>query len=138
MTATAHALTTTTPALFQSSGGLIRGKLKVDLGRLELTSTGVVFYQRNKLFYLFGLLGALLAARTTGKRALEIPLGAVTGLARSKYGFNKKVVDVTLADGAVHRLTIDKFDDFMTRLREELGRTGRVESSGDERWTVRR
>jgi hypothetical protein len=135
---TSTALTTTSaPVLVTSHGGIIRGKLKVDLGRVELTPKAIVFYRRNKLWYMFGLIGMLIAARTSGKRALDIDLGAITELARGKYGFNKKVLDLTLADGTAYRITVDKFDDFTAQLRDQLARRGKVESTGTERWTVR-
>lgn len=136
---TATALTVTSPpAIAESAGGLIHSKLKVDLGRLELTSSALVFYKRSKFFLLFGLLGALLARKSPGKRALDLPLATITGVARGKHGFNKKVLDVTTASGATTRFMVDRFDDFLARLREELARTGRVEATGEESWTVRR
>lgn len=135
---TTTALTTTSePALISTSGGRIRGKLKVDLGRMELTGSAIVFYQRNRLWYLFGLLGALIAARTNGKRALTIELATIGEVARGKYGLNKKVLDVKLTDGSEHRLMLDKYDDFVAQLRDQLARRGRVEAAGAERWTVR-
>lgn len=137
MTSTALTVTTA-PALSESPGGLIHSKLKVDLGRLELTSSAIVFYKRSKFFLLFGLLGALLSRKSAGKRALDLPLASITTLARGKHGFNKKILDLTTADGKTTRFMLDRFDDFTARLRDELARTAKLESTGPEQWTVRR
>lgn len=136
MTSTALA-TTSDPILLNTSGGLIKGKLNVALGRLELTPRAIVFYERSRIWNMFGLIGALIATRLKGKRALDIELSSVKELTRTKFGFNKKILDVTLTDGTVHRVMVDKFDDFSSRLREQLAQRGRLESTGEERWAVR-
>lgn len=128
---------TAEPVLATSNGGLIKGKMNVVFGRVELTARAVVFHQRSRLWMMFGLLGALLSMRSRGKRALELELTAISQLARGKYGLNKKILDVTMADGSTHRLMVDKYDDFTAQLRDQLARGARLEPAGDERWTVR-
>jgi len=111
------------------NGTIIRGKLNVQLGRYELTSSRLTFFGKSKAFMMFGLLGALLALLSKGKRALDIELSQITSIARSKYGFNKKILDVTLADGTVHRLGLDKFEEFTGALRDQLTRRPEVQIS---------
>ena len=53
------AIATTDPVVFQCSGGLIKGKLSVDLGRVELTGRYLVFYRKPFWTRMFGLLGAI-------------------------------------------------------------------------------
>jgi hypothetical protein len=115
-----QALTVQDKVLVNSNGGLIRGPLKVTLGRFELTPTHIIYYQRSRLWLMFGALGMLLSRGTAGKRALDIDLSKVASVARGKYGLNKKVLDVKMTDGTAHRLTVDKFDDFVARLREQV------------------
>jgi hypothetical protein len=114
------ALTVQDRVLLTSNGGLIGGPLKTTLGRVELTPTHIIYYRRSRLWLMFGALGMLLSRRTAGKRALDIDLSKIASAVRSKYGFNKKVLDVKMKDGTTHRLTVDKFDDFTARLREQV------------------
>jgi hypothetical protein len=44
--------------------------------------------------------------------------------ARGKYGLNKRVLDVTLADGTTHRLIVDKFEPFVDGLSQQLSARG--------------
>jgi len=108
------------PVLAETNGLIIRGKLNVRMGRYELTGSRLTFFMRSRIFMMFGALGALLQFLSKGKRELEIDLSKVTSMARSKYGLNKKILDVTLADGTVYRFGFDKFDDFTAKLRDQL------------------
>ena len=110
------------PVLAQTNGLIIRGKLNVRMGRYELTGSHLTFFMRSRIFMMFGALGALLSFLSKGKQELVIELSQITSIARSKYGLNKKILDVTLADGKVHRLGLDKFDDFTAALRDQLTR----------------
>ncbi len=118
---TSTALTTTPPPpLATSPGGLIAGKLNVRLGRVELTHHELRVLTPNRFFMMFGLIGMLLARRAKGKLALTVELSHVRTVARGKYGMNKKILDLTLADGATHRIMVDDFDRFGAALREQL------------------
>lgn len=119
-----QSLVATDNILARSNGTLIKGKLNVQLGRYELTDSRIIFYGKSKAFMMFGALGALLAMLAKGKRALDIELDAVQSVERGKYGLNKKVLDITMADGTVHRLGIDKFDQLSAVLRDQLSRHG--------------
>jgi hypothetical protein len=66
----------------------------------------------------------LLARRAKGKLALSIDLAQIRSVARGKYGVNKKILDVTVADGQTHRLMVDDFDRFAAALREQLAGRG--------------
>ena len=66
----------------------------------------------------------LFARRAKGKLALSIDLAQIRSVARGKYGANKKILDVTVADGQTHRLMVDDFDRFGAALREQLAGRG--------------
>ena len=68
--------------------------------------------------------------------AIEIPEGDDEAIARGKYGFNKNILDVTMRDGVAHRITIERYDDFTTRLRAELARHASLIEDGEQRWKV--
>jgi hypothetical protein len=119
-----QALVVLDPVLARSNGTLIKGKLNVQLGRYELTANRLTFFGKSRAYMMFGLLGALLALLAKGKRALDLELSQITAIARGKYGLNKKILDVTMADGTVHRLGLDKFDDLSAQLRDQLARRG--------------
>lgn len=122
---TSTALTTApTPPLATTNGGLIAGKLNVRLGRLELTAHELRVMTPSRFFMMFGLIGMLLARRAKGKLALSIDLAQIRSVARGKYGVNKKILDVTVADGQTHRLMVDDFDRFAAALREQLAGRG--------------
>jgi len=122
---TSTALVASTPApLATSHGGLIAGKLNVRLGKVELTAGELRVRTVSRAYQMFGLIGMLLARRAKGTLALTVALPAVTTVARGKYGLNKKILDVTVADGQTHRIIVDDFDRFAGALREQLARTG--------------
>jgi hypothetical protein len=133
---TATALTTTSPVIFQTGGGVFKGKLRMYFGRFELTGTQLVFYKRSNLWMMFGLIGALIGARTAGKRDRDIELSSITAFARGKHGFNKKIVDFTFADGGTLRVTFDKFDEMFARLHELMAQRARLIDQGEQRWQV--
>lgn len=116
------------PVLARSNGSHIKGKLNVQLGRLELTSSRIIFYGKSRAFMMFGVLGALLSLLAKGTRSLDVELGQVAAVARGKFGFNKKILEVTMLDGTQHRLGVDKLDVFAAQLREQLARCGRADA----------
>ncbi len=124
------------PVLSSSNGGVFKSKFRMLPGRFELTSSRIVFYKKSSFWMAFGLIGVLVLARLSGKRDREIELHRIAGLARGKYGFNKKILDLTLVDGATLRLTVDNFDEFSERLRAELARRATVTAAGPEQWRV--
>jgi hypothetical protein len=89
--------------------------------RIELTSTRLVVYKKSPIWAAFGVLGLLIARALPGKRGPELELSAIASVARGKYGFNKKILDVTMKDGTAYRLTVDRFDEMSARLRDLLG-----------------
>jgi hypothetical protein len=129
--------TTSEPVLASSHGGLFKSKFRMHLGRFELTSNRITYYQKSTLWLMFGALGMILSRYTAGKRALDIDLGRIATLARGKYGFNKKILDITMADGTSHRLTIDRYEEFTNQLREQIARHAHLDATGEERWAVR-
>ena len=132
------ALTTSTElVLATSNGGIFKSKLRMHFARFDLTATRIACYQKSSIWLAFGALGILISRYTAGKRTLELELGTVASIARGKHGFNKKILDVTMTDGAKHRLSIDRFDEFTAQLREQLGRHGAVVPAGADQWSVR-
>ncbi len=122
---TSTALTTTTPApIARSHGGLIAGKLNVRLGKVELTASELRVMTISRAYQMFGLIGALLGRRAKGTLALTIDLGRVRTVARGKYGFNKKILDLTVEDGQTHRVMVEDFDRFGAALRDQLATRG--------------
>jgi hypothetical protein len=116
-----QALSVVEPVLFQSNAGLFVSKRRMVFARVELTGTRIVVYKKSAVWTMFGLIGLLIAMKLPGKRALELEYAAIAKVARGKYGFNKKILDVTMQDGATHRLSIDHFDEVAARLRDLLG-----------------
>lgn len=132
------ALTTTTePVLATSNGGIFKSKLRMHFARFDLTATRIACYQKSSIWLAFGVLGVLISRYTAGKRTLELELGRVAGISRGKHGFNKNILELTMQDGAKHRLSVDRFDEFTALLRDQLGRHGALVSAGAEQWTVR-
>jgi len=131
-----NALTVVEPVLAKSRGAQIMSKFKAHLGRLELTSTRLVFFRASKFWLMFGALGMILGARSGGTRAIDVELSRIAGIARGKHGFNKKVLELTLSDGTTHRLSVDRYDELVARLREQLAARSRVEPAGEDRWRV--
>jgi hypothetical protein len=104
--------------LVSSNGGLFKSKFRMYFGRYELTPTHLVWYQRSNFWLMFGALGVLLSRGSSGKRARDFEVRAIAKAERGKHGFNKKVLDLTMTDGTSARITVDKFDELVTRLRE--------------------
>jgi hypothetical protein len=119
-----QALVPTEAVLFQTRGMLILGKLRVHPVRYELQSDRIVVWKQSRILLGLGLIGLLFAAKMRGKRHLDLELSQIRKYARGKYGLNKRVLDVTLADGAMHRLIIDKFDPFVDGLSQQLAARG--------------
>ena len=115
------ALTTTTePVIASTNGGLFKSKLRMHFARFDLTSSKIVTYQKSSIWLAFGALGILISRYTSGKRTLEIELSKVATLARGKHGFNKNILDITMSDGAKHRLSLDRFDEFTAQLTGQI------------------
>jgi hypothetical protein len=98
------------PVLATSNGGLFAGKWRLQFGRFEVTSTRIIFYKRSSFWMMFGALGMLLSRTTAGKRHLDLELSKITDAVRTKHLMNKNVLEVTMADGAKHRFSVDSFD----------------------------
>jgi hypothetical protein len=111
-----QALTSTEPVLFESGGGLFKGKMRMFPGRFELTATRIVYYKRSLWWQMFGMIGALFAWKNRGKREREIELASVASIARGKYALNKKILDFTFTDGTTLRISVTKFEDFIAQL----------------------
>lgn len=114
------ALATTEPVIASTNGGLFKSKLRMHFARFDLTSSKIVTYQKSSIWLAFGALGILISRYTSGKRTLEIELAKVSTLARGKHGFNKNILDITMADGAKHRLSLDRFDEFTAQLTGQI------------------
>ena len=119
-----QALIVTEAVLFQTRGMLILGKLRVHPVRYELQSDRIVVWKQPRILLGLGVLGLLFAAKMRGKRHLDIDLSQIRRYARGKYGLNKRVLDVTLADGTTHRLIVDKFEPFVDGLSQQLTARG--------------
>ena|SRR5438046_753857 len=122
MTQAASTTPQSEPVLFESSGGLLKGR-RMAFGRFELTPTRIKYYQRSSLFLMFGALGALLQRASGGKLALEVEFAKIASVAHGKYALNKKILDFTMIDGAQYRLVIEKFDQFVEAFTKATGRT---------------
>ena len=70
------------------------------------------------------MIGALLSMKG-GKRAFELDLTQIQNLARAKFGLNKNILDVTMADGTVHRFSFAKYDAFTGELTSQLAKLGK-------------
>jgi hypothetical protein len=55
-------------------------------------------------------------------RELDLELASITSTARTRWRASGKVLDLTLADGTVHRLIVDRFDAFAAQLGPVLAR----------------
>jgi len=120
MTGTAATTPPGEAVLFESSGGLLKGR-RMSPGRFELTATRVLYYRQSYLWLMFGLIGALLSRTSAGKRELELEFAKIASIARGKYGLNKKILDFKMADGSEYRLVIDKIDQFVEKLTATSG-----------------
>ena len=123
MTGTARTSTSAESVLFESPGGLLKGRHLDTTGRFELTASRIVYYRQSPLWLMFGLIGALLGRRTTGKRVLELEFARIASIARGKYGLSKKILNFKMTDGSEHRLSIEKFDQFVEKLTATSGHT---------------
>jgi hypothetical protein len=119
-----EALQTTEPVIAESRGGYFKSKLRMFQGRAELTARGLIWYQSSIWWQMFGFIGALLAMKG-GKRAFELDLTQIQGLTRAKFGLNKNILDVTMADGTTHRFSLAKYDAFTGELTNQLAKLGR-------------
>lgn len=117
-------VTTAAPPLATSNGGLIAGKLNVRIGKVELTAGELTVRVMSRFYMMFGLIGMLLGRKSKGTVALAVDLARITAVARGKYGVNKKILDVTVDGGAVHRIMVDDFDRFAAALRDQLAARG--------------
>ncbi len=111
-----NALVPVETVLASSNGGMFKGKWRLQFGRFELTSTKIIFYKRSSFWMMFGALGVLLSRTTSGKRFLDLDLAQIKDAVRTKHMLNKNVLEVTMADGAQHRFSVDSFDAFVAPL----------------------
>jgi hypothetical protein len=115
-----NALVPVEQVLTTSNGGMFQSKWRLSFGRLELTPSRIVFYKRSSFWMMFGALGVLLSRTTAGKRHLDLELSQIADAVRSKHGFNKNVLEVTMQDGTKHRFSVDKYDAFVAPLGERV------------------
>jgi hypothetical protein len=117
-----QALTTTRePVLVDSNGGIFKSKLRMHLARFHATPTRIVCFKKSTFWMMFGALGLILSRGATGKQFAELEYSRIASVIRTKHGFNKKVLEVKMDDGATHKITVDKFDEMAAKLREVLG-----------------
>jgi hypothetical protein len=112
------------PAIATSRGALIISTLRVRPGRWELTRHQLVFHQFSRWLGALGLIGVFLMKYARGSRALALDLPKIATITRGSYGRNKRVMDVTMVDGAVHRIVVDNFDEIAARLHDAMGGRG--------------
>lgn len=117
-------LTHVDPVLAASRGCLIAAKLKVVPGRFELTRDHIVFYRYPRWLAALGLIGMLFMRSLKGTRDLELPLARIATIVRGAYGLNKKVMNIQMVDGTVHRVSVERFDEFAERLHDAMGGRG--------------
>ncbi len=114
------ALAISDPILFESTGGRFKGKFRVNFGRTQLTPRALLYYEKSFWWTMFGAIGMLLSRGAKGKLALSLEYANMQKLERKKFGLNNKIVEITMADGATHKLIVDKFDDFIERVRGQV------------------
>jgi hypothetical protein len=112
------------PVLAASRGFLIAGKLKVCHGRYELTRDQITFYRYPRWLAALGVIGYLFMRSMKGTRDLELPLARIATIVRGAYGLNKKVMNIQMVDGTVHRVSVERFDEFSARLHDAMGGRG--------------
>lgn len=115
---------------------LLKGVLKTQPGQLLLYPDRLVHVvSKPSIGMAFGVIGIVLARRAAAKGArvravaggdgvLSLPLGHVRSVCRGKFGFNKKVLEVTMSDGSMFPFGA-KYDDWapeLARLATQLGR----------------
>src|SRR5437870_2735398 len=90
----------------EAFGTMIKGK-RAFSGRLYLTSRRLVFLKSNPFLGAFGALGGLLTATLKPKNIeIEIPLEAITGVQRGKFGINKNILEISHSDGDPARFAV--------------------------------
>ena len=105
-------------------------------GRIELTAPHLVFYQRSRLWLMFGALGMILSRLTAGRRAFDLELARVATIARGTFGLNKKILELTMADGTGHRFAVERYDELAAALRDQLARHKNLRPDGADRWQI--
>lgn len=116
------AMTVQVPATVKFHGGILRSTLRVHYARFEVAPDQLVVYQHSRWLMGMGLIGLLLARKLQGKRAIEISFGDIENIGRGKFGLNKKVLEVTMKDGTLHRFSLD--DDASMKIRELVAQHG--------------
>jgi hypothetical protein len=91
-------------------------------GRIDLTATRIVFYRASNSDGWWGQLIGVIASGRGHVISLEIPLAAVVSTARTRFRSAGNALDVTMTDGAVHRLALDRFAPFEAQLVPALAR----------------
>jgi hypothetical protein len=91
---------------------MIMGKRGIQ-GRLYVTADRLVFLTSSSMFGAFGAIGAVLSATVKPKKIkLEIPLAAISGVQRGKFGMNKNIVEVSHGDGDPARFAVRPYDEW--------------------------
>jgi hypothetical protein len=115
-------------------GAVIYGKLKLKLARFELESDRLVVYEHSRLLMGLGLIGAILSRVLRGKRTIDLPYTMIATLGRGKFGFNKKVLDVTTVEGQTYRFNMD--DASASLVRARVAERAQLVETGAEKWQV--
>ncbi len=89
-------------------------------GRLDLTATRILFYRASRHDGALGELVALFAGAGRRFRALDLPLAQIASTARTEFRSVQNGLDVTMADGTVHRFTLGLYPVFDTALKRAL------------------
>jgi hypothetical protein len=90
---------------------MIKGK-RGSSGRLYLTSKRLVFLKSSPILGAFGAIGGLLTATLKPKKVeVEIPVDAITGVQRGKFGINKNILEVSHGDDDPARFAV-KYDEW--------------------------
>ncbi|HVI43235.1 MAG TPA: GRAM domain-containing protein [Chitinophaga sp.] len=97
--------------LYKSPAAYFKNKWQAEQGNVYITSQRIVFESKPMMMMvLFGVLGWLLSRN---KKKKDFPLADVVNFKRGKQGFNKKVAEFELIDGAVARFGLgSKFEPF--------------------------
>lgn len=95
---------------FESDAIWLKSTFGVKTGRLYLTNLRLIYAQNNNSFgHLFGIIGLLIAQFLSPKKpTIDVYLKNIKSVQRTKYGFNKNVLNLTDNKGMVYRLSFAK------------------------------
>jgi hypothetical protein len=109
------------PLLSSTTGArLVDGRAQP--GRVDLTATRILFYRASKSDGMWGQLVGMIAAGRGRERSLELRLADVASTARTQFRTARNGLDVTMTDGTVHKLALDRYGPFEAALVPQLAR----------------